>query len=131
MKKFTLFGALLASFASFAQITYESSDFTTAGQEYNVSKASGFFGMNFAATGANHSWDYSGLDADSQSTAGFQNPNNAGYKLSWCLSHFYIFNCNSQFNNNFKLASVLLDGFELMDYGVSNIVEHANVNSSA
>ncbi|HEX9981200.1 MAG TPA: PKD domain-containing protein [Flavobacterium sp.] len=131
MKKITLLIALIVSGVASAQVTYTSADFTSAGEEYTVSKASGFFGMNFASTGANHNWNFSELEADSQSTFGYQNPNNAGYKLSWCLSHFYIFTCNSQFNNNFKLATVLTDGFELMDYGVSNIVEHANVSSSA
>ncbi len=129
MKKITLL-ALLFAIASYGQVTYTSAQYAQHGQEFTVSQASNFIAMNFAATGQNHSWNYANLNASSQTVEGFQNPNNAGYKLAWCLSNFYIFTCNSQFNNNFKLATVLTEGFELMDYGVNNIVEHTNVNSS-
>lgn len=107
-----------------------SSDYAQHSDEFTVSKASNFLMMNFAATGADHNWNFANLNASSQTVTGFQNPNDAGYKLSWCLSHFYILNCNSQFNNNFKLATVLTEGFELMDFGIDNIVEHTNVNAS-
>jgi PKD repeat protein len=128
MKKTTLL-ALLAATISYGQVTYTSAHYAQHGQEFTVSKASNFLLMNFASTGADHSWNYANLNASSQTVSGFQNPNNAGYKLSWCLSHFYILNCNSQFNNNFKLSTVLTEGFELMDYGINNIVEHTNVNA--
>ncbi|NUY82462.1 T9SS type A sorting domain-containing protein [Flavobacterium sp. MAH-1] len=130
MNKTTFWIAILASGALSAQITYEASDFNEAGDQYTVTKASNFIGVNFGATGANHNWNYGSLTADSQTEFAWQNPNNAGYKLSWCLSHFYLFTCNSQFNNNFTHASLLSEGFELEDYGVSNIVEHARANSS-
>lgn len=130
MKKITFILAAMATYAASAQITYEAADFNEAGEAFTQSKASNFIGMNFAATGANHNWNYSGLNANSQSEFAWQNPNSAGYKLSWCLSHFYLFTCNAQFNNNFTHASLLSEGFELEDYGVSNIVEHARANSS-
>ncbi len=130
MKKITFLSAVMLAIASNAQVTYTSAEFAGAGEEFTVSKASSFTGMNFATTGANHNWNYSTLSADSQSTAGWQNPNGAGYKLSWCLSHLYLFNCNSQFNNNFTHSTLMSDGFELMNYGVSNIVEHSRVNAS-
>ena len=130
MKKITLLSAILATLLMNAQITYTSADFAVAGEEFTISKASGFAGMNFAATGANYNWNFSNLQAVSQSAAGWQNPNGSGYKLPWCLSHLYIFNCTSQFNNNFTHSSLMTDGFELMDYGVSNIVEHSLANSS-
>ncbi|HLA55724.1 MAG TPA: PKD domain-containing protein [Flavobacterium sp.] len=130
MKKITLLSMFLFSLAASAQVTYLSSDFAAAGEEFTVSKASGFIGMNFATSGANHSWNYSGLAADSQTSASWQDPNGSGYKLAWCLSHFYLFTCNSQFNSNFTHSAVLSDGFELMDYGVSNIVEHSRANAT-
>ncbi|WP_290838549.1 T9SS type A sorting domain-containing protein [Flavobacterium sp.] len=130
MNKITFLVAVLATCAASAQITYEAADFNEAGDAFTVSKASNFLVMNFAATGANHNWNYANLNANSQSEFAWQNPNNAGYKLSWCLSHFYFFTCNNQFNNNFTHASLLSEGFELEDYGVSNIVEHARANSS-
>lgn len=130
MKKITLIIAFLATHALTAQITYEASDFNEAGEQFTTSKASNFIGLNFAATGANHNWNFASLNADSQTEFAWQNPNNAGYKISWCFTHFYIFNCNSQFNNNFTHASLLSEGFELENYGVSNIVEHARANAS-
>ena len=130
MKKITFLSAVMLSLIANAQVTYISGNFASAGQEFTLSKASGFAGMNFAVTGANHNWDYSTLTADSQSSVGYQNPNGAGYKVSWCLSHLYIFNCNSQFNNNFTHSSLMTDGVQLMNYGVSNVVEHSRLSTS-
>lgn len=131
MKKITFLSVALLTFAMNAQVTYTSANFATAGEEFTVSKASSYVGLNFATTGANQNWNYSSLQAASQSNSGWQNPNGSGYKLSWCLSNFYIFNCNSQFNNNFTHSTVVTDGFELMDYGVANIVEHSRANASS
>lgn len=130
MKKITFLSVVLLTFTMNAQVTYNSGDFAAAGEEFTVSKATSFAGVNFATTGANHNWNYSNLQAGSQSNTGYQNPNGSGYKLSWCLSHFYIFNCNSQFNNNFTHSTLVSDGIALMDYGVANIVEHARANAT-
>jgi PKD repeat protein len=129
MKKITFLLMLIATGAS-AQMTYLSSDFATANEEFTVSKASGFAGMNFASTGANYNWNYAGLDADSQSTTGWQDASGSGYKLSWCLSHFYIFNCNSQYNGNFNMSSIMSDDINIGDYTISNIVEHSRVSAT-
>jgi PKD repeat protein len=131
MKKFTLLSAVLLTININAQVTYTSANFAAAGTEFTVSKATNFIGMNFAATGASYDWNFAGLQADSQTTAGWQNPNGAGYKIPWCFSHFYIFNCNSQFNGNFTHSAVMSDGFELMNYGVANIVEHSKISTAA
>lgn len=128
MNKITLLSALFLSASGFAQITYDSTDFATAGEEFTVSTANPSL-ANFAATGAGYDWDFSNLTAASQATTGWQNPNNSGYKLSWCLSHFYLFNCNSQFGGNFKLASPVMDDIAIGDYTISNIVEHTDVSS--
>ena len=87
--------------------------------------------MNFASTGANFNWNYSGLTVDTQTTnAPWSDPDDSGYKLAWCLSNGYFFNCNSQFDSNFTHAALLTDGFELEAFGVSNIVEHSRANSA-
>lgn len=129
MKKITLLSVLFFSFSAMAQITYTAADFATADEEFTVSTANASF-ANFAATGANHNWNFANLTAQSQATTGWNDPNDAGYKLSWCLSHFYIFTCNSQFNNNFKLASPVMDDIEFGDYTISNIVEHTDVDAT-
>jgi PKD repeat protein len=130
MKKITLLSVLFFSFSALAQITYTSDDFATAGEEFTVSTANMSI-ANFAATGANYNWDFSSLTAASQTTAGWQNPNTSGYKLSWCLSHFYLFTCNAQFNNNFSLAAPMGDDINIGDYTISNIVEHSNVSATS
>lgn len=129
MKKITFLSALFFSLSAISQITYTSSDFAEAGEEFTVSTANASF-ANFAATGANYNWNFGSLTASSQATTGWQNPNNSGYKLSWCLSHFYIFTCNAQFNSNFKLASPVMDDIEIGDYTISNIVEHTDVDEA-
>lgn len=130
MRKTTLLTVLLISLTASAQITYDSSDYALAGEAITISKASiGIF--NFAVTGENHEWDYSGLTADSQSTFTYGNPNDSGYKLAWCFSHGYLFNCNSQFNNNFNLSLPVSDGFEVQDYGITNMIEHSKLSATA
>lgn len=134
MKNFTILVAvLMLSHFSHAQITYESSDYAQAGQSYNLTKAplipNGIY--NFAATGANYNWNFANLDAASQSSFAYANPNNAGYKISWCFLHGYLFNCNSQFNNNFNLAQLVTAGTEFQDYGITNVIEHSKLSAAA
>lgn len=129
MKKITYLFILFA-FSATAQITYESGDYATAGELFTMNTASGFAGMNFAAAGSNHNWNFSGMSSASQAESGWQNPNDAGYKLAWCFTNGYFFNCNSQFNSNFTLAAPLSDGMQLQNYGISNLVAHSNVSAS-
>lgn len=131
MRRITLLAALMMGAVAGAQVTYEWTDFAAANEEFTMTKASGFLVMNFAQTGANHNWNYSGLNADSQTVASWQNPNNSGYKLAWCLTHLYILNCNSQFNNNFTHSKAVMDDLEFMDYALTNVVEHSRANSSS
>jgi len=131
MKKITLLLLMSVTPAVFSQVSYLSTDFATSGETYTVSTASNATLMNFAASGANHNWDFSGLTAQSQATAGWDDPNASGYKLSWCLSHFYLFNCNSQFNSHFKLASQVMNDINIGTYSIGNIVEHSNVTAEA
>ena len=122
---------LLLGTAAGAQITYEASDFAAANEEFTMTRASGFLGMNFAQTGVNHNWNYANLEVGSQQVFSWQNPNNAGYKLIWCLQNFYFFNCNSQFNNNFTHSRAVMDDLEFMDYALTNVVEHSRANDNS
>lgn len=132
MKKITLLTALLFSAALSAQITYLASDYANAGEEMTISKAPMFPGIvNFTTTGAGYSWDFSNLSADSQTTFSYGNPNDSGYKISWCFTHGYLFNCNSQFNNNFNLSLPISEGFEVQQYGITNMIEHSKLSSSS
>lgn len=130
MRKITLL-ALLFGVSASAQITYESGDYAVAGEEIILTKASPLGLFNFAETGANHAWDFGALSADSQSTFSYQNPNNSGYKISWCFTNGYLFNCNSQFNSNFNLASLVTDGFEGEQFGITNVIEHSKLGATS
>jgi hypothetical protein len=130
MKKITYLFVLLATSAS-AQITYEFADYATAGEIFSVQTASGFAGMNFAASGENQNWNFSGMSSgDTAEETSWLDPNDAGYKLSWCFTNGYFFNCSSQFNDNFNLAAPISDGMQLQDYGISNLVSHSRANDS-
>jgi hypothetical protein len=130
MKKITLL-LLLSCVSASAQITYESADYATAGEEIIISKASPLGLFNFAETGANHNWDFSSLSAESQNTFSYQNPNNSGYKISWCFTHGYLFNCNSQFNNNFNLSALVTEGFDGEQFGITNVIEHSKLGATS
>jgi PKD repeat protein len=125
MKKITLFLLSLVSALSFAQTTYLSSDFAVVNEQFIVSHSTtGLVGNDFVQTGANFNWNYSTLTPSTQETLLYQNPNNAGYKTIWCFFNGYLFNCNSQFNNNFNLATKLTDGIQIQGYGLSNLIDH-------
>ncbi len=131
MKIITLLFAVLVSAVAGAQITYDSSDFATYDDTFDVNTASGFLGMNFSVGGANHNWNFSGMSSASTDSFGYMNPADAGYKLAWCFTNGYFFNCNNQFNNSFKLAQpIMQNGISFQDYGVNNMIAHIDVNGS-
>lgn len=129
MKKITLLYLFFFGMAQ-AQITYESADFSGVDESYILTNATGFTGLNFAQTGANFNWNYNTLQTGSQVAFSYQNPNTAGYKLIWCLTNFFVFNCNAQFNANFSHAQVQLDGLEFNGFALENVVEHSRLSSS-
>ena len=131
MKKITFLVLSLISTIGIAQTTYLSTDFATVNEQFIVSHSTtGLIGNNFIQTGANFNWNYSTLIPSTQETLLYQNPNNAGYKAIWCFFNGYIFNCNTQFNNNFNLATKLTDGIQIQGYGLTNLIDHLKVSSS-
>jgi PKD repeat protein len=132
MKKIILLFLLLTSLVNQAQTTYLSTDYATQNESFIVSTATapGLL-LDYAQTGTNYTWDYSVLEPASQQTIDYQNPNNAGYKTIWCLLNGYIINCNSQFNNNFNLATKLTDGLVLQGIGLTNVIDHLNLSTTS
>ncbi|WP_053971414.1 T9SS type A sorting domain-containing protein [Mangrovimonas sp. ST2L15] len=131
MKKITLLLLLLAN-VGLAQITYQSSDFAQIGDNYIMSRINtGIQTTDFTITGENFDWDFSALSVTSQETVSWDDPNNSGYKTTWCLTNGYVFNCNAEFNNAFNLATQVVDGIEIQDYGVTNLVAHYMLDSAA
>jgi PKD repeat protein len=130
MKKITL---LLCFFTTvgFAQISYLSTDYALQNESYIVSTATApGLTLDFVQTGTNFNWNYSTLAPATQETVTYQNPNNAGYKNIWCLFNGFIFNCNTQFNNNFNLATKLTDGLQIQGLGLTNVIDHLQLTST-
>jgi PKD repeat protein len=129
MKKIAFLLLSFVSFLSFAQTTYLSSDFAAVNDQFIVSHSTtGLVGNNFVQTGTNFNWDYSTLIPSSQETLSYQNPNNTGYKTIWCFFNSYIFNCNTQFNANFNLATKLTDGIQIQGFGLTNLIDHLKLS---
>ncbi len=121
----------LFSTFSFAQIVYESSDFTTNGESFPVINTVEQTTYDFEQTGSDHFWDYNVLPSAETEDYGYENPNNSPFKNIWCLYHFYIFNCNSMFDDNFNMGLNLNQTLELGDYTLSNLYQHLYKNNSA
>ena len=132
MKKITLLIIILISNLGISQINYLSTDYAVQGESFIVSTATAAgLTLDYEQTGANFNWDYSTLVPNSQETLLYQNPNNAGYKNIWCLLNGYLFNCSTQFNNNFNLATKLSNGIQIQGYGLTNIIDHLKLSSTS
>jgi len=131
MKKITYYIMLLFVFQLQAQTIYQSTDFAQVGEAYLVSNSStGIQTFDFEQTGVNYTWDYSTLPVSTQEGISYEDPNNSGYKTTWCLSNGYVFNCNTEFNNTFNLAIQLSEGIQIQDYGITNMVAHSYASTT-
>ncbi|MFN8274746.1 MAG: PKD domain-containing protein [Flavobacteriaceae bacterium] len=132
MKHLYFLLACLGLTTVYGQITYTSNNFAGIGANTLLSStALNTAGYDFTQTGTNYAWNYPLLDVTSQDTQTWTDPNNSGYKTSWCFTNGYIFNCNSNFNNQFNLALPQRDGAVLGGYGLTNIVSHYQKNTTA
>lgn len=115
-----------------SQASYSSSDFAQVNDSYIISQANtGLQALDFVVTGINFNWNYSTLTPTTQQTSNWEDPNNAGYKLTWCATNGFVLNCNTQFNAAFNLANQSFDGIEIQGNGLTNIVNHYNLSASA
>jgi hypothetical protein len=114
----------------FSQITYESSDFTTVGETYQLVNTASPTDFNFTETGENFSWNFSGLPLEDAQTTEYENPNNSPFKSIWCLYHFYLFDCDDRFNENFNMGMPLGEELNLGEYSFSNIYQHSQKSNS-
>lgn len=126
MKKFLLFSITFFTMIAFAQVSYLSTDFAAIGYSQFVSSSVNDADYNFVETAENFNWNYSGLVALNQETVSYINPNDTGYKDRWCLLNFLIVPtiCNTQFNNNFNLATQLVESIDLGGASVGNVYAH-------
>lgn len=131
MKKITLLIVLLSA-ALRGQATYTASNFASVGDSFIITTPSAAaLQLDYEATGVNFAWDYSALVPNTQETTQWSNPNTSGYKTVWCFLNGYLFNCNTQFNANFNLATKLSDGLVLQGLGLANVFDHLNKTASS
>lgn len=133
MKKYGLLLSLLftGSISLNAQITYNSSDFTGGGENFQLVNIIDAVTADFGQTGADYNWDYSDLTQSEPADYGYEDPNNSPYKNIWCLYHFYIVNCNTKFNENFNLGMAAPAGIDLGDIPLSDPYQHLLKTNSA
>jgi len=132
MKKIVLSLTMLLTLSGYSQTTYNSTDFAAQNEQFLVSNATtGLSNYDFTLTGINYNWNFGSLTPNSQETISWENPNNSGYKATWCLTSGYTINCNTQFNNAFNLATKLSDGIQLQGFGLTNIVDHLKISPSS
>ncbi|MDK2772644.1 MAG: PKD domain-containing protein [Flavobacterium sp.] len=125
MKKILLVLFTFICTITWSQVSYQSNNFATAGNTYLVSNTTAALsGLDFTQTGTAYNWDYAALQANTQETISWDDPNNSGYKPTWCLTNGYVINCNTQFNTQFNLANQQIDGIQIQGYGLTNVVNH-------
>ncbi|MPM03645.1 hypothetical protein SDC9_49912 [bioreactor metagenome] len=83
MKKFLLFVAGLLSLQAYSQITITQSDFPQTGDSYVVSTWSDDGSLDFTVAGANHTWDFSSMVAESQDTVEFISASNTSLPVTY------------------------------------------------
>ncbi|WP_396195179.1 PKD domain-containing protein [Flavobacterium sp.] len=131
MKKIILLIIVLLSNIGVAQISYLSTDYALQNESFIVSTATvQGLTLDYVQTGTNFDWNYSTLVPATQETVLYQNPNNAGYRTVWCFINGFIFNCNTQFNNNFNLATKLTNGIQIQGFGITNVIDHLKLSST-
>jgi len=130
MKNITLALLGMLSVMGWSQTTYTSADFASVNDTFIVSHATALTDFDFTVTGANFAWDYSTLSPNTQDNIVWENPNNTGFKTSWCFSNNYLFNCNSQFNANFNLATKQLEGLQIQGFGLTNAYMHSKLSAA-
>lgn len=133
MKKLQFFSILLLGGLNSlnAQITYNSNDFTSVGQTFQLVNISDAVTADFSQTGADFNWDFSDLTQAAATDYGYEDPNNSPFKNIWCLYHLYIINCGSKFNENFNMGMAAPIGFDLGEIPLSDPYQHLLKSSTA
>lgn len=90
---YTTMIALASAFCGHAQITLTQSDFAGAGDNILVSNADATIPIDFTTTGANQTWDFSSMIAQSQDTLEFLSVSSTGGTYS-------VYFANIGFNSN-------------------------------
>jgi hypothetical protein len=130
MKPFLFVIIFFIPFWVCGQVTYESSDFVGVNASILTSTSNITIDTGQSiSTGENHIWDFQAMNIDDQNILSFTDPNDAGYKVSWCFLNGAIFNCDQAFNDFVNRCSPLL-GFNLNGFVLEDAYTHYNLTES-
>lgn len=130
LNKFLIVVFLLSSNILIAQ--YNSSDFLNAGDSLRISTSNILFQQYaFDSTGVDILWDFSGLEAETQTVLYFNDPQSFGYQLPWCLLNGIIFNCGASFDELTNIGVRQLDTLQIGGIGIQNSVSHYKKDTEA
>lgn len=125
-----VFLVLLCSNFLLGQFVYEADDFVEIGDELIYSTALNIDPSNdFTLSGEAVTWDFSNLTSINLDTAIYFDPNDAGYRFSYCFTNSYIFNCQSNFDELTNLAKLSVDSFAVGDFKTANITRHYHLSA--
>jgi|GEM_PF-1352750 hypothetical protein len=109
-----------------AQITYQAADYGAAGDTFLLSYVTdSLSNINFSTTGANQTWDFSRLRVSTQAREAFLG--DTGYFPSFllsCLATGGGFQCFGDWGQLVDFGVTDFNGFNVLDFGVSNVVRH-------
>ncbi len=127
MKTRILSSILMYSALSLGQITIDSGDFADGGDTAMVSVSSDF-GLDFATSGADHTWDYSALTMDSQRIDSF-------FKIETAsITYQFVFN-NGWFDPDYQadyftnLVNFALPSTDFIGVSIENPVGFTKIES--
>ena len=127
MKKVSLF---IASFfigaIGISQITYEASDYATAGYSMKQSRTTlNMSSFDFSTTGTNYVWNFSSLQKEENEVEEVLSGNNSGYQAAFIgqciLGGGNPITCNSTWNDYSDQARLLVDSLDAQVFTIYDV----------
>ena len=129
MKYLILVFLFFFSLTLYAQVTYTSEDYATAGDQFVLSQANiDPIGLDFSITGENMNWNYSTLTIQDQREIEALTPGETGYQIPYVATCTFEgnnpFTCLSQWNELSDFGIRDLESLSLGGFEFSNVVRH-------
>ena len=125
MRSRLLLGLFIFTNSLCAQFSYTSADHFEIGSEvyYQVGNLVPP-NTDFSTSGGNIEWNYSDVTTMQKDTLAFFDPNESGYKTSYCFANLFLFNCDSNFDDLTNLAVLGADTLGFGDFQTENLIRH-------
>ncbi len=114
------------------QAQYNSTDFLEVGDSILLSTTgAGLLDLDIDTAGTAVLWDFSSLEAQSQTLNRFSAAESFGYRFAWCLENRLLFTCNEDFDNLTNMGVSRTDTITIGGFGTQNSVDHYKKTSDA